>query len=67
MRPAVRIGLVVLGAAMTVYGFASLTGRWLGTPPWWDRGMTDEEVLGKCIAPGDFSAPSRSTGDSTAT
>ena len=30
----VRIGLVVLGAAMTVYATASLTGGWLGTPPW---------------------------------
>ncbi len=34
MRRAVRIGLVVLGAAMAVYGAASLTGGWLGTPPW---------------------------------
>lgn len=35
MRRAVRVGLVVLGAAMAVYGAASLTGGWLGTPPWW--------------------------------
>ncbi len=40
---------------MAVYGAASLTGRWLGTPPWWERGMTDAEVLGKCIGPGGFS------------
>lgn len=52
MRRSVRVGLAVLGAATTVYGFASLTGRWLGTPPWWERGMTDEEVLAKCIASG---------------
>ncbi len=37
MRRAVRVGLVVLGAAMAVYGTASLTGGWLGTPPWWER------------------------------
>ena len=34
MRRAVRVGLVVLGAAMAVYGAASVTGGWLGTPPW---------------------------------
>jgi len=37
MRRAVRVGLVVLGAAMAVYGAASLTGGWLGTPPWWPQ------------------------------
>ena len=36
MRRAVRVGLVVLGAATAVYGAASLTGGWLGTPPWED-------------------------------
>src|SRR5262245_35574701 len=30
-----RVALVVLGLAMAVYGVASLTGGWLGTPPWW--------------------------------
>lgn len=55
MRTTGRVGLAVLGAAMAVYGFASLTGGWLGTPPWWERGMTDEEVLGKCISPSEFS------------
>lgn len=34
MRRAVRVGLVVLGAAMAVYGAVSLTGGWLGTPLW---------------------------------
>ncbi len=34
MYSAARVGLVVLGAAMAVYGAASLTGGWLGTPPW---------------------------------
>ncbi len=33
VRRGARIVLVVLGAAMAVYGFASLTGRWLGAPP----------------------------------
>ncbi len=33
-----RIGLVVVGLAVAVYGVASLTGRWLGTPPWWTAG-----------------------------
>jgi hypothetical protein len=37
VKRAVRVGLVVLGAAMAVYGAASLTGGWLGTPPWWER------------------------------
>lgn len=36
MGRAVRVGLVVLGAAMAVYSTASLTGGWLGTPPWWE-------------------------------
>lgn len=34
MRRAVRIGLVVLGAAAAVYGAALLAGR-AGTPVWW--------------------------------
>ena len=37
MRRALRVGLVALGAAMAVCGVASLTGGWLGTPPWADR------------------------------
>ncbi len=37
MRRAVRIGLVALGAAMAVYGAASLTGGWLGLAPWESR------------------------------
>ena len=46
-----RLALVVLGLALAVYGVASLTGRWLGEPPWWRRDMTDDEVYGKCISP----------------
>lgn len=34
MHAALRIGLVVLGAALVVYGAASLTGGWLGLAPW---------------------------------
>jgi hypothetical protein len=30
-----RIALVALGLAVAVYGAASLTGGWLGEPPWW--------------------------------
>lgn len=37
MKRSVRIGLVALGAAVAVYAAASLTGGWLGTPPWWER------------------------------
>ena len=43
MRTAVRVGFVVLGAATAVYGAASLTGGWLGAPPWWDRPATQAE------------------------
>lgn len=28
---------------MAVYGVASLTGGWLGTPPWWERPASDAE------------------------
>ncbi len=30
-----RVALAALGLAAVVYGAASLTGGWLGTPPWW--------------------------------
>jgi hypothetical protein len=36
MRRALRLALVVVGLAIAVYGIASLTGEWLGTPPWWE-------------------------------
>jgi len=55
VRPVVRlaaVALVVLGLAAVVYGTASLTGGWLGTPPWWERSRertawerTKEEVI----------------------
>lgn len=37
VRPAFRLSLVVFGLAAIAYGTATLTGRWLGTPPWWER------------------------------
>jgi len=37
VRPSLRLATVVLGLAAVVYGTASLTGGWLGTPPWWER------------------------------
>lgn len=36
MRPAIRIALIALGLAAALYGIASLTGGWMGTPPWWN-------------------------------
>ncbi|MBL9087332.1 MAG: hypothetical protein JNM10_09330 [Planctomycetia bacterium] len=30
-----RLLVLAVGAVMAVYGAASLTGGWLGTPPWW--------------------------------
>ena len=32
-----RIAVGVVGFAVAVYGVASLTGEWLGTPPWWEE------------------------------
>jgi len=32
----VRAAFAVVGLAAIVYGAASLTGGWLGTPPWWE-------------------------------
>ena len=37
MTRAVLLAPVVVGLAAAVYGAASLTGGWLGTPPWWER------------------------------
>ena len=33
-RP-VRLALIGLGLALAVYGTSTLTGGWLGVPPWW--------------------------------
>lgn len=45
VRPAVVIALVVVGLSGVVYGAASLTGGWLGTPPWWEREVSTEEYI----------------------
>lgn len=31
------LALLVIGLAVSVYGTSTLTGGWLGTPPWWER------------------------------
>lgn len=36
MRRPLRLALVVGGLAGVVYGTSTLSGGWLGTPPWWD-------------------------------
>ena len=35
VRRSLRVSLAVAGFAAAVYAAASLTGGWLGTPPWW--------------------------------
>ena len=45
MRRALRLALAALGIAASVYGAASLTGGWLGTPPWWGEWRTVEAGL----------------------
>jgi hypothetical protein len=37
MNRPLRLALVVLGIAAVIYGTSTLTGGWLGTPPWWQR------------------------------
>ena len=36
MIRALRFALIVVGLAISVYGVASITGGWLGTPSWWE-------------------------------
>jgi hypothetical protein len=36
VRRPLRFALASLGLVAAVYGAASLTGGWLGTPPWWE-------------------------------
>lgn len=40
---ALRLALVVVGLAAALYGSASLTGGWLGTPPWWTATVVSVE------------------------
>ena len=44
-RP-LRLAMVVVGLAAVVYGAASLTGGWLGTPPWWENCVRVSTLLG---------------------
>src|ERR1051326_595137 len=37
MRRPLRLALGIVGLAAAVHGVASLTGGWLGTPPWWEH------------------------------
>ena len=59
MNRAARLSLVALGLVAAVYGTASLTGGWLGTPPWWEHTERDvasefrERWFGKRKGPGD--------------
>ncbi len=44
MRGGVRLAVGVAGLSVAVYGLASLTGAWLGAPPWAVRLETRSEV-----------------------
>ncbi len=48
MRLPPRIALLALGLVAVVYSAASLTGGWLGTPPWWwtETQASDVTVFG---------------------
>jgi hypothetical protein len=37
----VRLAVACVGLAVAVYSLASLTGGWLGKPPWWWRDPAD--------------------------
>ena len=58
VRAPLRTALVALGLAAAVYGTASLTGGWLGPPPWWERRaqlrMDDTDRL---MPPGFYHSP----------
>jgi hypothetical protein len=45
VRPALHLSLIALGLASVVYGTASLTGGWLGTPPWWTNPTTPRDEV----------------------
>jgi len=53
-----RLTLVVLGLAAALYGTASLTGGWLGTPPWWETaGLVTYSTGGRYRANGSVDEP----------
>jgi hypothetical protein len=43
----VPVAIASLGAVIAAYALASLTGCWLGKPPWWERDLDrwDESVV----------------------
>ncbi len=41
--PVLRLVVAYLGVAVALYGLASLTGCWLGKPPWWERTLSADE------------------------
>ncbi|HEY4229342.1 MAG TPA: hypothetical protein VGO79_04175, partial [Thermoanaerobaculia bacterium] len=53
MRRPLRLSLALVGLSLAVYAGASLTGGWLGTPPWWEK----EALLP--MLPIDFNAGQR--------
>ena len=44
MRRPLALARGIVGLAAAVYGAASLTGGWLGTPPWWEVHVPDFKV-----------------------
>jgi hypothetical protein len=58
MPRAVRASLLALGLAAAVYGTASLTGGWLGAPPWWWTEYVVDPTAPVFLSPGsDFGFP----------
>jgi len=41
-----RLLLLYVGVVALVYGVASLTGGWLGTPPWWSHHEPVPDLIG---------------------
>ncbi len=45
MRPPLaRLVVGLIGLAVGMYGLASLTGCWLGKPPWWHRDRSELSI-----------------------
>ena len=44
MRRPLRIALAAIGLCAAVYSTASLTGGWLGEPPWWTKAVASTPV-----------------------
>jgi len=63
MRRLLRLFFAIVGLVAVLYGVASLTGRWLGTPPWWEvrtcsadmrQSDVDEKLGGEGRQPATF-------------